>query len=80
LAPQAQTDIIGGKGDVVELAIVALLEAMQERQVTVEGETKPLPRPFLVIAGQPNDELVATLEDLKRPGLQRSPHQNWRRA
>ncbi|WP_297536239.1 AAA family ATPase, partial [Thermococcus sp.] len=28
----------------------ALLEAMQERQVTIEGETHPLPRPFLVIA------------------------------
>ncbi len=28
----------------------ALLEAMQERQVTIEGETYPLPRPFLVIA------------------------------
>ncbi len=28
----------------------ALLEAMQERQVTVGGETFPLPRPFLVIA------------------------------
>ncbi|HET7339313.1 MAG TPA: MoxR family ATPase [Candidatus Dormibacteraeota bacterium] len=30
----------------------ALLEAMQERQVTVEGETRPLVRPFLVIATQ----------------------------
>ncbi|MGD2174448.1 MAG: MoxR family ATPase [Candidatus Brocadiaceae bacterium] len=28
----------------------ALLEAMQERQVTVGGQTFPLPRPFLVIA------------------------------
>jgi len=28
----------------------ALLEAMQERQVTIEGETHHLPRPFLVIA------------------------------
>jgi MoxR-like ATPase len=28
----------------------ALLEAMQERQVTVEGETFPLPRPFHVLA------------------------------
>ncbi|NJE54585.1 MoxR family ATPase [Thermococcus sp. 21S9] len=28
----------------------ALLEAMQERQVTIEGETHLLPRPFLVIA------------------------------
>ena len=30
----------------------ALLEAMQERQVTVEGETRPLPDPFLVAATQ----------------------------
>jgi MoxR-like ATPase len=28
----------------------ALLEAMQERQVTVEGRSYPLPRPFVVIA------------------------------
>src|ERR687893_2807350 len=30
----------------------ALLEAMQERQVTVEGEPRPLPEPFLVVATQ----------------------------
>jgi MoxR-like ATPase len=30
----------------------ALLEAMQERQVTVEGATRPLERPFLVVATQ----------------------------
>jgi MoxR-like ATPase len=30
----------------------ALLEAMQERQVTVEGETMRLPEPFIVIATQ----------------------------
>ncbi|MBF0136364.1 MAG: AAA family ATPase [Magnetococcales bacterium] len=30
----------------------ALLEAMEEGQVTVEGETRPLPRPFFVIATQ----------------------------
>jgi MoxR-like ATPase len=30
----------------------ALLEAMQERQVTVDGLTRPLPRPFLVLATQ----------------------------
>lgn len=30
----------------------ALLEAMQERQVTLEGETRPLPEPFIVIATQ----------------------------
>ncbi|MGH8118991.1 MAG: AAA family ATPase, partial [Gammaproteobacteria bacterium] len=30
----------------------ALLEAMEERQVTVEGKTRPLPAPFFVIATQ----------------------------
>jgi MoxR-like ATPase len=30
----------------------ALLEAMQEQQVTVDGVTRPLPRPFLVLATQ----------------------------
>jgi MoxR-like ATPase len=35
----------------------ALLEAMEERQVTVEGETRPLPEPFFVIATQnPNTQ------------------------
>ncbi len=30
----------------------ALLEAMEERQVTTEGKTRPLPKPFFVIATQ----------------------------
>jgi MoxR-like ATPase len=30
----------------------SLLEAMQERQVTIEGRTLPLPRPFMVLATQ----------------------------
>src|SRR5881275_2717405 len=30
----------------------ALLEAMQENQVTIEGTTLPLPQPFLVLATQ----------------------------
>ena len=30
----------------------ALIEAMQERQVTVEGKTRLLPRPFMIIASQ----------------------------
>jgi MoxR-like ATPase len=30
----------------------ALLEAMQEQQVTVDGVTRPLPRPFMVLATQ----------------------------
>ena len=36
----------------------ALLEAMEEKQVTVEGSTRPLPVPFFVIATQnPHDQL-----------------------
>ena len=38
----------------------ALLEAMAERQVTVERESMPLPRPFLVIATQNPIELEGT--------------------
>lgn len=38
----------------------ALLEAMQERQITVDGETYPLPRPFLVLATQNPIELEGT--------------------
>ena len=35
----------------------ALLEAMEERQVTVDGVTRPLPYPFLVLATQNPVEL-----------------------
>jgi MoxR-like ATPase len=38
----------------------ALLEAMQERQVSVDGATRPLPDPFLVIATQNPVELEGT--------------------
>src|SRR5512136_372380 len=38
----------------------ALLEAMQERQVTVDGVTRRLPRPFLVMATQNPIELEGT--------------------
>ena len=38
----------------------ALLEAMQERQVTVDGKTMPLPQPFLLIATQNPIELEGT--------------------
>lgn len=38
----------------------ALLEAMQERQVTSDGITRPLPRPFLVLATQNPIELEGT--------------------
>lgn len=38
----------------------ALLEAMEEQQVTVEGETRPLPHPFFVIATQNPTHQVGT--------------------
>ncbi|HET9701719.1 MAG TPA: AAA family ATPase [Burkholderiales bacterium] len=38
----------------------ALLEAMEEHQVTIEGETRPLPEPFFVIATQNPSHLVGT--------------------
>jgi MoxR-like ATPase len=38
----------------------ALLEAMQERQVSVDGETRPLPAPFIVLATQNPIELEGT--------------------
>ena len=38
----------------------ALLEAMEERQVTVDGVTRPLPYPFLVLATQNPIELEGT--------------------
>lgn len=38
----------------------ALLEAMEERQVTTDGTTRKLPEPFFVIATQNNVELTGT--------------------
>ena len=38
----------------------ALLEAMSERQVSVDGQTNPLPRPFMVIATQNPVEFEGT--------------------
>src|SRR3990172_5493813 len=38
----------------------ALLEAMQERQITIDGVTRALPRPFLVMATQNPIELEGT--------------------
>ncbi|WP_123620140.1 MoxR family ATPase [Halorubrum sp. CSM-61] len=40
----------------------ALLEAMEEGQVTVDGETHPLPDPFVVIATQNPVEMDGTFE------------------
>lgn len=38
----------------------ALLEAMEEKQVSVDGQTHPLPKPFLVIATQNPTEQLGT--------------------
>lgn len=38
----------------------ALLEAMQEQQVTIDGQSRPLPRPFTVLATQNPVELEGT--------------------
>ncbi|MDF1554479.1 MAG: MoxR family ATPase [Deferrisomatales bacterium] len=38
----------------------SLLESMEERQVTVDGQTLPLPRPFFVVATQNPIELEGT--------------------
>ncbi|ACV11271.1 ATPase associated with various cellular activities AAA_3 [Halorhabdus utahensis DSM 12940] len=40
----------------------ALLEAMQENHVTIDGETLPLPDPFMVIATQNPIEMEGTFE------------------
>ncbi|WP_435077085.1 AAA family ATPase [Halococcus sp. AFM35] len=40
----------------------ALLEAMEERQVTVDGDTHDLPEPFFVIATQNPVEMAGTFE------------------
>ena len=44
----------------------ALLEAMQEHQVTLEGETLLLPRPFLVLATQTRSTPRALIRCPKR--------------
>jgi MoxR-like ATPase len=40
----------------------ALLEAMQERSVTIEGETRSLPEPFMIVATQNPIEMEGTFE------------------
>jgi len=40
----------------------ALLEAMEEKQVSVEGETRALPEPFFVIATQNPHEQIGTFQ------------------
>ncbi len=48
----------------------ALLESMNERQVSVDGETKPLPEPFLVVATQNDTSCIGTFP-LPEPQLDR---------
>lgn len=48
----------------------ALLEAMNERQVSIDGATRPLPEPFLVVATQ-NDASTTGTFPLPEPQLDR---------
>ena len=48
----------------------ALLEAMNERQVSIDGDTKPLPNPFLVVATQNTTSSTGTFP-LPEPQLDR---------
>ncbi|MEE2734468.1 MAG: AAA family ATPase, partial [Verrucomicrobiota bacterium] len=48
----------------------ALLESMNERQVSIDGETKELPDPFLVVATQNNTSSTGTFP-LPEPQLDR---------
>ena len=65
----------------------ALLESMQEGQASVEGETRPLPQPFLVLATQNPVELEGTFalpeaqldRFLVRIGLGYPSHEDERR-
>ena len=56
----------------------ALLEAMSERQVTVDGETRPLGPPFLVVATQNPHEFGGHISTSRKPGRSFSPPlENW---
>ena len=55
----------------------ALLEAMQERQITVEGETMTLAKPFLTIATQNPIELEGTFHYLRRSWTGSSSRLAW---
>jgi MoxR-like ATPase len=48
----------------------SLLEAMNERQVTIDGETRPLPDPFMVVATQNDSSSIGTFP-LPEPQLDR---------
>lgn len=52
--------VIIGKKDVLEKLLAGLLECMEERQVTVDGETRKLTEPFFVIATQNPVETAGT--------------------
>src|SRR5690625_3841795 len=64
----------------------ALLEAMEERQVTVDGRTMPLPDPFMVIATQNPVEYEGTytLPEAQLDGVLGGDHheriRQWHRA
>ena len=49
----------------------ALLEAMEERQVTVDGNTYPLQRPFVVIATQDTVAAICAARPFSRQAVDR---------
>src|SRR5437867_3752099 len=49
-----------GRSEVAQLAMVPLLEAMSDRQISVDGQTRPLGPPFLVLATQNPFEFEGT--------------------
>jgi MoxR-like ATPase len=55
----------------------ALLEAMQERQVSVDGVTRLLPRPFVVLATQNPIELEGTPDGGRETGTDPPCHRPW---
>lgn len=46
----------------------ALLEVMQENQVTIDGQTYPAPSPFMVLATQNPVEMTGTYPLPRSPG------------
>jgi MoxR-like ATPase len=56
----------------------ALLEAMEEHQVTIDGETRRLPQPFFVIATQNPSYQVGTPARRQNTRTVFPPEQHWR--
>lgn len=55
----------------------ALLEAMEERQITIDGVAHPLPSPFMVIATQNPIEYEGTFPLPKRNSIDFCCESGW---